>query len=198
MANLLKYVFLAGLILAEVIRFPQRARVSRARREGQVTVTRVKGSETLLMSLSFLGMYVLPLVYIFSSWLDFANYSLPVWAGVLGILFLALALFINWRAQVDLRKNWSPSLELTEGQKLVTGGIYSVLRHPIYTAMFLFSAAQVLLIQNWIAGLFGALTFLPIYITRVPREEQMMLEQFGDQYRDYMKRTNRVLPKFFR
>ena len=184
MANILKYVFLAGLILAEVIRFPQRARVSRARRAGQVSVSQVKGSETLWMSLSFLGMYVLPLVFIFSNWLDFANYSLPVWAGVLGILFLILALYINWRAQVDLSKSWSPSLEVTEGQKLVTGGIYSVLRHPIYTAMLLFSAAQVQLLHNWIAGLFGALIFLPIYVTRVPRDEQMMLEQFGDQYRE--------------
>lgn len=198
MANILKYVFLAGLILAEVIRFPQRARVSRARRAGQVSVSQVKGSETLWMSLSFLGMYVLPLIYIFSNWLDFANYSLPVWAGVLGILFLILALYINWRAQVDLGKSWSPSLEVTEGLKLVTGGIYSVLRHPIYTAMLLLSAAQVLLLHNWIAGLLGALSFLPIYITRIPREEQMMLEQFGDQYRAYMQRTHRVLPKIFR
>lgn len=198
MTSFFKYAFLAGLILVEIIRFPQRARVSRARREGQVNVSQVKGSETVLMSLSFLGMYVLPLVYIFSAWLDFASYTLPDWAGFLGILLMALALYIIWRAHADLGKNWSPSLEVTEGQQLVTGGIYALLRHPIYTAMTLFAAAQALLLHNWIAGLLGALTFVPIYFIRVPREEQMMLEQFGDQYRNYMKRTSRLFPKIFR
>lgn len=197
MTNFLKYAFLAGLILAQVIRWPYRAGAPRPRPQDPDAASQVKSYETMLLFLSFLGLYILPLVYIFSDWLEFANYAFPVWVGVLGILLMLLALYIIWRAHADLNMNEPPLQEGSEGPRLVTGGIYRVLRHPIYTAMFLFAIAQALLIQNWIAGLLAALTFIPVYFIRVPREEKMMLERFGDQYREYMRHTNRILPKIF-
>ena len=192
---LFKTAFLVGMILVEVIRAPHRARVSRARRKGEMVATRVRGVEAVLMTLSFFGLYLLPLVYIFSSWLSFANYTLPDWAGWLGIILMVCALYIIWRAHADLGRNWSPSLEVVEDQKLVTGGIYRYMRHPIYTAMWLFTIAQALLLHNWIAGLGGLLIYIPLYFIRVPREEQMMIDQFGDEYRTYMQRTGRFLPR---
>jgi protein-S-isoprenylcysteine O-methyltransferase Ste14 len=155
----------------------------------------VQGLETLLMTISFFTLYLLPLIYIFSPWLSFADYSLPVGLGLLGLPLMALAVWVIWRAHADLGKSWSPSLEVAQEQKLVTSGIYHSLRHPIYTAMFLFTLAQALLLQNWIAGLGGLISFLPLYLLRVPREEQMMLEHFGEPYREYMGRTGRFLPR---
>ena len=150
------------------------------------------------MTVSFFTLYVLPIFFIFSSWLNFANYSLPDWLGLLGIPMVILAAWIIWRAHADLGRNWSPSLEVVQEQKLVTEGIYRTLRHPIYTAMFLFTIAQALLLQNWLAGLGGLLSFIPIYLMRVPREEQMMIDHFGDQYRDYMRKTGRFFPRLSR
>lgn len=196
MTTLFKFVFLAGLILSEVIRAPHRARNRSDRRSGKVSASQVRGIEAGLLTLSFFTLYLLPLVYIFSPWLDFANYTLPAWLGYVGIFLLVLANLIIWRAHADLGKSWSPSLEVTQEQKLVTGGVYRFFRHPIYTAMWLFAIAQALLLHNWIAGLGGLLTFLPIYLIRVPREEQMMLDTFGDDYREYMKNTGRFLPRF--
>lgn len=195
MTTVFKAAFFIGMVLLEVIRAPHRARIRRDRREGKVTASQVKGSEAMLMTVSFFTMYVLPLVYIFSDWLDFADYSLPDWLGFVGILLMLVSLWIVWRAHIDLGKSWSPSLEVTQEQKLVTVGIYRHLRHPIYTAMWLFTIAQALLLQNWIAGLGGLLTFIPIYFMRVPREEQMMIDQFGDEYRAYMRQTGRFLPR---
>jgi protein-S-isoprenylcysteine O-methyltransferase Ste14 len=60
----------------------------------------------------------------------------------------------------------------------------------------LFVIAQALLLQNWIAGVGGVLCFLPLYVIRVPREEQMLIEALGEENRDYMRRTGRVLPRF--
>lgn len=195
MTTFFKAAFLVALVLLEVIRTPHRTRMSRDRRAGRVTASQVMGIEVLLMTLSFFTLYVLPLVYIFSDWLGFADYSLPDWLGIAGAILALAATGIVWRAHADLGKNWSPSLEVTEGQKLVTSGIYRRLRHPIYTAMLLFTTAQALLLQNWIAGLGGLLTFLPIYLIRVPREERMMLDQFGDEYREYMRVTGRFFPR---
>jgi protein-S-isoprenylcysteine O-methyltransferase Ste14 len=65
----------------------------------------------------------------------------------------------------------------------------------MYASQWLWIIAQMLLLQNWVAGVGGALTFLPLYFWRVPGEEQMMVEQFGAQYRAYMARTGRVMPR---
>jgi protein-S-isoprenylcysteine O-methyltransferase Ste14 len=51
------------------------------------------------------------------------------------------------------------------------------------------------LLPNWIAGLAGILGFGTLYLFRVGREEAMLLEAFGDEYRDYMRRTGRVIPR---
>jgi protein-S-isoprenylcysteine O-methyltransferase Ste14 len=56
--------------------------------------------------------------------------------------------------------------------------------------------AQILLLQNWIAGLASLVALFPIYVIRVPREESMMVERFGEEYRLYISRTGRILPRF--
>jgi protein-S-isoprenylcysteine O-methyltransferase Ste14 len=64
----------------------------------------------------------------------------------------------------------------------------------MYASMWLWGVAQALLLQNWIASWAGLVMFLPLYLLRVPREERMMLEEFGEEYRAYMNRTGRVVP----
>jgi protein-S-isoprenylcysteine O-methyltransferase Ste14 len=194
---LFKYLFLIGLIAAEVIRAPHRARNRRARREGHITRERVRGLEAVLLTLSFFGMYLLPVIHVFTDWLAFANYPMPDWVGWIGVATYVCGLWLLVRAHADLGRNWSPSLEITEGQSLVTRGVYGVLRHPIYAAMWLMALAPIVLLPNWIAGWSTLATYLPIYLTRVPREEQMMLEHFGQAYREYMKRTGGIIPRLW-
>lgn len=97
---------------------------------------------------------------------------------------------------MDLKANWSPSLELYKGHTLITNGIYGYIRHPMYASQFIWSLAQILLIQNWIAGPVGLIVFVPFYIFRSGAEERMMLEKFGDQYREYKKATGGILPRY--
>ncbi len=134
------------------------------------------------------------MIFIFSHWLDFADYTLPAALGWVGALLFGAALWLTWRSHHDLGANWSPTTVLHADQTLVTDGIYTRIRHPIYAARWIWGLAQVLLLWNWIAGLTNLVCFLPIYFYRVPREEQMMVDQFGDAYRQYMQRTGRVIP----
>ena len=142
----------------------------------------------------FFGWQVLPLVYILSPWFDFADYRLPVWVGWLGLALLAAAVYILFLAYHALGGNWSPKIDIREGQQLVTHGIFSHMRHPIYAGIWLWAIAQPLILHNWIAGPLMAILFLPLYIVRVPREEAMLLEHFGERYRDYMAGTGRLWP----
>jgi protein-S-isoprenylcysteine O-methyltransferase Ste14 len=58
--------------------------------------------------------------------------------------------------------------------------------------------AQLLLLQNWIAWPSFLVASIPLYVVRIPREEVMMVDQFGDEYRRYMERTGRVVPRIGR
>lgn len=110
-------------------------------------------------------------------------------------MILGGALWMFWRSHADLGRNWSPSLQLRADHQLVTAGLYRSIRHPMYASQWLWSAAQPLLLQNWIVGWSGLLLFLPLYLSRVPHEEQMMPKRFGEAYRAYMSRTGRVVPR---
>ena len=186
-----KLIYGIGWVLIAIIRIPARWRA----RSNQIEVDRKSTQEKFLLALLSLGMGVLPLAYIFTPWLNFANYRPRSWAGWTGAVSFAVGLGLLWRGHADLGRNWSESLQLREGHQLITSGIYRYIRHPIYAFGWLLGVAQALLLQNWIAGLSGLVSFALLYFLRVPREEQMMLEQFGDEYRAYMQRTGRVIPR---
>ena len=148
-----------------------------------------------MLGLLFFAMFLLPLIYSATTWLDFANYSLPVWAGWLGVILILLALLVYWRSHADLGLNWSPSLEIRTAHKLITNGIFGYIRHPMYASQWIWVIAQPLLLQNWIAGFLNLLVFILFYTLRVHAEEKMMLDTFGDEYREYMNKTGAVFPK---
>lgn len=167
-------------------------------RRGRISDARTRVGDMLLDFAAFAGWQVIPLIYVFASWLSFADYELPAWLGWIGAAIFGCALSLLWRAYADLGGNWSPKIEISEGQKLVTQGVYRYIRHPIYAGIWLWAVAHPLLLQNWIAGWMMLALFLPLYAIRVPREEQMMLEHFGEDYRAYVQRTGRLLPRLTR
>lgn len=130
------------------------------------------------------------------SWLAFARLAFPVWlrwAGV--VLTLAGFALLQW-AQVSLGKSWSDAPRMMKEQVLITSGPYQFIRHPIYTAFILILGSTLLISANWFIGLaWLGMTVLEV-ASRVGFEESLMLEYFGDQYRDYMQKTGRLLPRF--
>lgn len=193
--NTFEIIYLGGWIVAEIIRFPHRMRNRQERRQKKLSESQFTAADVLLDIVAFVGLQVLPLVYIFSTWLDFADYTLPAWVGWIGAGVFIIALLLLWRAHADLGLSWSPTMEITPKQELVTQGVYRHIRHPIYASVWLWGIAQPLLVQNWLAGLGGLLFFIPVYLTRVPREEEMMVRQYGDEYQLYMEETGRVFPR---
>ena len=151
--------------------------------------------EIILLSIIGIAM-ILPFFSIFAPWLDFADYHLPQWLGWIGTAFFAVALFLLWRSHADLGKNFSPIPQIKQQHSLITDGIYRHIRHPMYAAHLLWAVAQGLLLENWLAGWAFLVVSLPLYLIRIPKEESMMLEQFGDQYNQYISRTGRIIPRF--
>ncbi len=188
------WVYIAALIAETIIRVPY----NQQRRQTPVAVDRVSSRERLLLGSLWFGMFALPIVYLATRWLAFADYSLPAWAGWLGVALILAAVGVFWRAHHDLGRHWSPTLQIMADHTLVQSGLYRVIRHPMYASQLLWALAQPLLLQNWLAGVLSALLYAPLFIIRIPQEEALMLEQFGDQYRAYMQRTGRIFPRLGR
>ena len=178
-----------------VIELGIRAPINKKRRQEKMSKRLVTTQEVTLLLLLLSGTVIVPVIYAATNWLDFANYTLPVWAGWLGVVIGAAGLFVFWRAHADLGVNWSPTLEIREKHELITRGIYGVIRHPMYASQWLLVIAQPLLLQNWIAGFLNLLVFIAFYLLRVKAEEQLMIEQFGESYRTYMQKVGAVFPK---
>lgn len=192
--NIFQIIYLIGLVVGSIIR----ARYVRKYRPDRTAIFRKEGLVVGLLASLWGIAILLPLFYMFTRWLDFTNYELPAWTGWVGAATFASALWLLWRSHVDLGRNWSVTIETKERHTLVTNGVFRYIRHPMYAAHLLWGIAQALLIPNWIAGLASLIIFIPVYLLRFPREERMMLEQFGEDYRSYMNRTGRVIPRLLK
>jgi protein-S-isoprenylcysteine O-methyltransferase Ste14 len=89
------------------------------------------------------------------------------------------------------------SLDVREDHQLITDGIYRKIRHPMYSAFWLWAVAQALLLPNGVAGFAGFVGFKILFFGRIAQEERMMLEAFGSRYHEFMARTYRVIPLIF-
>lgn len=179
------------MVINFIIRFPH----ERINKGNKITKNQKSTLEKALLFLVFFGMMILPLIYVFTGLFSFADYQLPIWLHILGIVIMIISAWLFYRSHKDLGRNWSVSLEIREGHSLVKSGVYSTIRHPMYTSIWLWVMGQALLLNNYIAGLSGLLFFGLLYFLRVGQEEKMMENTFGGQYLDYKSHTGRLIPK---
>jgi protein-S-isoprenylcysteine O-methyltransferase Ste14 len=193
----LAFTILFAALIAMRVYFMVRVRRAGERlMPGKEAIAREGGRGVLIVRvvvffllMAFLAMYIAG-----TAWIDAFSFPLPGWLRWAGFaLGLVSVTFWTW-TQVTLDTQWSAQLQLTKDHHLVTTGPYARMRHPLYTAMDGWAAALALLTANWIFVGMAALSIAAL-VGRVPREEQMMLEAFGDEYKPYMQRTGRFFPK---
>jgi protein-S-isoprenylcysteine O-methyltransferase Ste14 len=140
--------------------------------------------------MAFLMMYVAGM-----KWIDAFRFPLPPWLRWAGFAVGVISvIFWTWVQQV-LDVQWSAQLQLSKNHHLITSGPYARIRHPLYAGLFGWSVALTLLTANWIFTVICALVFLGL-LWRIPREEKMMIDAFGEEYRTYMRHTGRLFPRF--
>jgi protein-S-isoprenylcysteine O-methyltransferase Ste14 len=98
-------------------------------------------------------------------------------------------------AAVSLGASYSPLLRLAEERVVVTAGPYRWIRHPLYAFGLPLMAGWGVAAGSWFILATAMILIMVLMIIRVPREEAMMLEGFGESYRHYMTRTGRFLPR---
>ena len=147
-----------------------------------------------LLSTFGLVMLIALIIYAFYvtlfPWMQLPLPAIVRWIGILmGIVCLPL---IAW-VQSALGVAFSKTLTIQEGQELVTTGPYSRIRHPMYLVHTFWFFSWFLISTNLLFAI--CWIFWSVYVfVRIPQEEQMLLEQFGTGYEEYMKNTGRLLP----
>jgi protein-S-isoprenylcysteine O-methyltransferase Ste14 len=149
----------------------------------------------LLRPLLGLPWYGVVLGWLFAPrWVTWSFLPAPLWLRTAGVLLGGLGLLLLWRSHAALGKNFRPTLEISPGQQLVTIGPYARVRHPIYAAFLLLLASTGFLSANWFIGTVGIALIASITVVRIPAEEALLEQHFGECYRQYRQRTPALLP----
>jgi len=180
---------LAGSIAMVAIRAPHGHRSMKVK----VATSRKGRLEKVLLTIAWAGFFV-PILWMVTPWFRFADYPLHPVPFAAGLLCLVVGLWLFRKSHADLGTNWSITLELRENHKLITSGVYRLVRHPMYMALGLYSIGQALALPNWVAGPSYLASFGVLFVFRLRHEERMMRDQFGKEYDDYAARTKRLIP----
>lgn len=183
-------LWVLGIVLWYVIRHPFERRARRMK----VISNRRSPSDRIALAVAFSGLGIVPAVHVATGFPEVADYPGSAWAVGIGAVVFAGALWLFRRSHQELGRNWSITLEIREKHRLVSGGPYALVRHPMYTSFMLMGFGQAFLLSNWVAGLSGLAGFVVLFFLRVAKEERMMMESFGAEYRAYMERTRRLIP----
>ena len=132
-------------------------------------------------------MIVTPLLACLTPALAFADYRFSRFVAIVGAASCLACGSLYLRAHLDRARQSSH-------ERWTANGTYARVRHPIDAALWIWTFAQALLVANWIAGPAPLVAFAVLHVVRVRREEASMLARFGIAYRDYMSRTDRLLP----
>ena len=183
-------IWFAGLVRWYIIRHP----FERKARKMGVSKSLLDWKEWILLASASFGLFLIPAAYVLTGVPASLNREFIPAVAWLGLLPLSGALWLFRRSHVDLGRNWSVTLKVREQHVLVKSGVYRLVRHPMYLSFLLLGLAQMLLLPNWLAGACGLIGAGLFFAFRMLREERMMLESFGDEYRSYMAHTKRIIP----
>lgn len=125
---------------------------------------------------------------------SWSRLALPTWLRWLGVAGATFSTILTAWIHHALGRQYSAEFAIQKDHVLVTTGPYARTRHPMYTALNMFSLSMAVVTSNLLVLIFAVLTAVP-FPWIVKEEERMLLETFGDEYREYMRRTGRFFPR---
>ncbi|MGB2984870.1 MAG: isoprenylcysteine carboxylmethyltransferase family protein [Phycisphaerae bacterium] len=128
-------------------------------------------------------------------WFPWASVSLPVWARWSGVGFGGVVAGLMMWTMLALGSNYRGAMGLHPNHKLVTHGPYRFVRHPMNVVFPMVSIVLFMMSANWVIGVGALIVIGTVSIVRTPIEEAQLIERFGEEYRDYMRRTGRFFPR---
>jgi protein-S-isoprenylcysteine O-methyltransferase Ste14 len=117
-----------------------------------------------------------------------------LWLQIAGLALILAALGLRLWARAHIRGLYSGHVEVQAGHRLVQSGPYRFVRHPGYTGFLLMALGLALGYSSWIGLAAIPVLLLPGLAYRMKVEETLLGEQFGEQYREFARKTKRLIP----
>jgi protein-S-isoprenylcysteine O-methyltransferase Ste14 len=135
-------------------------------------------------------------VYVFFPDTKGLDFSFPVPLRLAGAILMFAGNILFLLAHVYLGKQWSAELEIQPGHQLIINGIYRWIRHPMYTGFLVFGLGLLLLFANILGCAYFPAVAIMIYF-RLPSEEALLIDEFGEEYVEYRKTTSALIPGLY-
>jgi protein-S-isoprenylcysteine O-methyltransferase Ste14 len=128
-------------------------------------------------------------------WMAWSAMPIPAWLRWLGVCGVACScILVVWTFR-NLGKNLTDTVVTRKDHTLIISGPYRYVRHPFYLAIALQMLGGSLVVANWFILLSGIVPFA-FLVARTRIEEQKLVDRFGAEYQDYMRRVGRFVPRF--
>jgi protein-S-isoprenylcysteine O-methyltransferase Ste14 len=114
--------------------------------------------------------------------------------AVAGVVLFTAGLIIRWWAIVTLGRFFTVDVTIEKDHELVERGPFRLVRHPSYTGVLLAFVGWALTLRNWGAILVVLVPIFVAFVRRMNVEEEALARALGERYREYMKRTKRLVP----
>ena len=186
MNEILLYLFLVLLLIYSYVALYISRRYG-AKIVGWPTAIRSKDYTIFILAIPQAGLILNAAMILYS--IDYGE--IPVSTG---FIIMIIGMGFNFIVRTNLGKNWVPLSKTTEGQELVTEGIYSKVRHPFYLSVLILFLGIAVISWN-IYGLLFYILAIIAFIIRIKKEESELIIKFGAKYEEYKEKTPMLLPK---
>lgn len=145
---------------------------------------------------TFISLLEFVVVFIYAFKHDWYSYLLPFWyleyetLRYIGWVLLIISLIWVWVAQSQMSNSWRIGIDENNKTELVTSGLFSVSRNPIFLGIMLANAGLLLVIPNAFTLLIVTLSTVSIN-TQVRLEEKILQKSHGEEYRGYLNKVRR-------
>ena len=146
---------------------------------------------TLLVGWTFGIGLCLPVV---TSLFRIAVFQVDLALGVAGISIMIYGLFLRIWSVSTLGRFYTRTLMIAEVHRVVTNGPYSRIRHPGYLGVILLWVGFGLLSGSVLVTVLLPLASVAVYVYRISVEERMLVNELGDDYTQYQRKTRRLIP----
>jgi protein-S-isoprenylcysteine O-methyltransferase len=164
------------------------------KRAGKRASSADRGSLSLLWIVILAGVYLS--VVLARAMPQFSFGPRPVF-GVIGLVVFAAGISLRWYAIVVLGRFFTVNVAIAQDHRLIEEGPYRLVRHPSYTGSLLAFLGLGICYCNWASLAALIIPILAVFLRRIQVEEAALTAAFGDRYRDYIRRTKRLIPALY-
>jgi protein-S-isoprenylcysteine O-methyltransferase Ste14 len=120
--------------------------------------------------------------------------EIPASIQGLGLLLYIFGLCLRWMAVYTLGQLFTVDLNIAKQHQLQSSGVFKHIRHPSYSGLLLYYIGLGVVQANWLSLLVLICLPLSAVLYRIPLEEKMLNNRFGEAYKTYQKNTYKLLP----